>query len=80
MSAERVEVCTVGGQIVYGTPMERDAALLNEGDEIIVDGAPEIVDYTWFYDGVIIRCKSGRSVMPSIGQTFQRPRMGERDE
>ena len=77
MSAERVEVCTVGGQIVYGTPLERDAALLNAGDEIIVDGVREVVDYTWFYDGVIIKCKSGKSVLPAIGQKFERAVLGE---
>ena len=78
MSTEQVEVCRVGGQIVYGTPMERDAALLNEGDEITVDGQREIVDYTWFYDGVIVRLKSGKSVIPSLGQKFERAAPGEK--
>lgn len=74
----QVKVCRVGGTTVMGTPMERDAALLNEGDEIIVDGRVEIVDYTYFYDGVIVRCKSGRSVIPELGHTFSRPSQGER--
>jgi hypothetical protein len=73
MSAEQVEVCRVGGQVVMGSPMERDAALLNEGDEIVVDGVLEVVDYTWFYEGVIVKCKSGKSIHPALGHTFSRP-------
>lgn len=72
MELEQVPVCTIDGATVYGSPMERDAALLNKGDEIYVDGVREIVDYTWFYDSVIVRLESGRSLFPALGQTFQR--------
>lgn len=72
MELEQVPVCTIDGATFYGSPMERDAALLNEGDEIYIDGTLEVVDYIWFYDGVIVKLKSGKSLFPSLGQSFER--------
>ena len=66
-----IPVCEVGGQTYYGTELEAVAARLSEGDKIIFNGAHETVDYTWFYEGPIIKLVSGKSVFPALGWVFE---------
>ena len=47
--------------VYYGTQLEHDAARLKEGDKVIFNGIVDIVDYVWFYEGPIVKLKSGRS-------------------
>ena len=67
----KVLVCQVGGTDVYGSEMERDAALLQEGDKVLFKGEPGIVDYTWYYEGVIVHLKDGRRIFPALGDVFE---------
>jgi hypothetical protein len=59
----KVPVCKVGGCIVYGTKREAAAAKLQPGDRVLVNGIKEVVDYVWFYDQIIVKFKSGRSLL-----------------
>lgn len=69
--SNEVVVCTVDGAKWYGSPKEAEAAHLDKGDRIVVGNTTETVSYTWFYEGVIIQCDSGRTVFPALGETFE---------
>lgn len=66
-----VPVCEVGGSKCYLTEIEAITARLDHGQEIIFNGIVEIVDFTYFYDGIIIKTKSGGSIFPSLGDKFE---------
>ena len=66
-----VLVCEVGGKPYYGTELEAIAARLEHGDKVVFNGMAETVDYTWFFDGPIIKLESGKSIFPALGQSFE---------
>lgn len=69
--ADRVPVCTVDKQMYYGKPIEEVAAKLKQGDEILFNGERRVVDYVWFYDGIVVSLAGGKTLHLSTGDTFE---------
>lgn len=70
MKMEEFAVCKAGGQTYFGNEMEYIAARLVNGDSVLFNGETETVDFTWFYDGLIINLVSGKKINPSFGDVF----------
>lgn len=76
--AELVLVAAVCGVEFYGTQAEADAASLNPGDAVayLRRGEEErhngIVDFTWWYDSVVVKIKDGPDLHPDCGDEIER--------
>lgn len=76
-SKDKLLVCKVGGSNHYGNMYEYAAARLNKGDRVVFNGKEETVEYTWFYDGPVVKLANGTSIHPELGDTFELVRNAE---
>lgn len=78
-TTDKVPICTINGDTVYGTPNEQFACGLVAGETIEVlreKWRSATVLRVWFYDGVIVDVSldgSTRSIYPGMGDLIRRP-------
>lgn len=83
--SELIPIATVGDRVAYGTQAEADATQLNAGDAVryrrhripgLVEDGDEwrngIVDFTWWYESVVVKIRGGPDLHPDAGDEIER--------